>query len=1028
MAESMDDNFTVTAILVTHDGATWLPEVIAALTTQSRPVDRIFAVDTGSHDSSIKLLHASGIPFVEEARDMGYGDAIEHALALTPTVDESNEWLWLIHDDSAPARESLATLLAAIAERPQIAIAGPKVRGWHDRDHLLEVGISIAPTGGRYTGLERQEQDQGQHDEIRSVLAVSTAGMLVRRDVFEKLGGLDINLALFRDDVDFGWRAAVAGYGAICVPEAVIYHAEAAANERRAVDVSEAFLHRPLLLDRRNAAYVLLVNSSWWMLPWISAQLLITSSARAILNLLMKLPGYAGDEIAAVGLLLIHPAELIVARRQRKKLRLLAPRTVAPFIPSMWSQIRSAFDHLRETISERLHPQAEEAPVEAQTLGTPEGEIEEGDFTTPLVAPSILKNLIRKPQVVIAILIGIISLIAARNRFGFLSGGALVAAPASGMTLLRHYAASWHLIGEGSAAQMPPWIAFIGVSSIITAFNMKLLLSLIFIGAPGVTYLAVYRVLLRQGVQRNFGLIGAGIYVASPLLWGAINQGRIGTLLVLQLAPTLLSLNPLSRSITAAGTTWRKIFALSLLASVLFAFSPLLLAGWLFIQGFHFITELIENSSILRTGGLFSFMESDGSASLKRRLTLWVTPFFLLFPWSGSLLRHPTQFLLEPGIPTPSGNRWEIFFFNPGGQTTPPLWIASPFILFLIAALWIKQLRSYAVMASVAIGISLGLSQLRVVGHGSEGKVWTGPIIAIAMIVLLAPLLRYFQESLPHLRERGLGAGHIGSALLALVTALSLIATPIWVITSGANSLVRGGEFRVTPAFVSALTQTEEKPKTIILKSTQDSTSYFITRGEELQLGDPDAAIAMPVQILHAMDELIAGTGLTSSKVLGKYGIAYLVLRSPVSLNVARTIDGIGGFIRMSSTADGIVWKVIGASPRVLFTSRTGGIQTIPSLDISASGDVDRPGVITLAEKFDKNWHLLLDGTPIPVLENSDGLPTFTLPTGGHIELSHDGTKHRALISLQLLVLLVSVVMALPAGRRRKEVPIEELV
>ena len=82
----------------------------------------------------------------------------------------------------------------------------------------------------------------------------------------------------------------------------------------------------------------------------------------------------------------------------------------------------------------------------------------------------------------------------------------------------------------------------------------------------------------------------------------------------------------------------------------------------------------------------------------------------------------------------------------------------------------------------------------------------------------------------------------------------------------------------------------------------------------------------------------------------------------------------------MSSTADGIVWKVIGASPRVLFTSRTGGIQTIPSLDISASGDVDRPGVITLAEKFDKNWHLLLDGTPIPVLDSAGWLTGWNVP------------------------------------------------
>ena len=48
--------FFVTAIIVTHDGAAWLPEVIAALSSQTRRIDRIIAVDTGSVDISPKLL------------------------------------------------------------------------------------------------------------------------------------------------------------------------------------------------------------------------------------------------------------------------------------------------------------------------------------------------------------------------------------------------------------------------------------------------------------------------------------------------------------------------------------------------------------------------------------------------------------------------------------------------------------------------------------------------------------------------------------------------------------------------------------------------------------------------------------------------------------------------------------------------------------------------------------------------------------------------------------------------------------
>ena len=99
---------------------------------------------------------------------------------------------------------------------------------------------------------------------------VSTAGALIRRDVFDELGGFDPELSLFRDDVDLGWRMHIAGHSVIAVPSAIAFHAEAALNERRQIDVAGTFLHRPLLLDRRHAAYVLLANASWWLTPLLS--------------------------------------------------------------------------------------------------------------------------------------------------------------------------------------------------------------------------------------------------------------------------------------------------------------------------------------------------------------------------------------------------------------------------------------------------------------------------------------------------------------------------------------------------------------------------------------------------------------------------------------------------------------------------------------------------------------------------------------------------------------------------------------
>ena len=104
----MADNFFVTAILVSHDGQDWLPEAIAAISAQTRSVDRIVAVDTGSIDNSAKMISNAGITVVKTDRDAGFGDAIALALGSAKKLksDDQEELIWILHDDCAPTRSA----------------------------------------------------------------------------------------------------------------------------------------------------------------------------------------------------------------------------------------------------------------------------------------------------------------------------------------------------------------------------------------------------------------------------------------------------------------------------------------------------------------------------------------------------------------------------------------------------------------------------------------------------------------------------------------------------------------------------------------------------------------------------------------------------------------------------------------------------------------------------------------------------------------------------------------------------------
>ena len=130
----------VTAVLVAHNGARWLPKTLTALRRLTRQPQLVIAVDTGSTDATslllAKALGASAV--VTMPRDTGFGSAVHHVvdagknapgLPSEPGADGPPvEWLWLLHDDSAPDPEALRQLLVAVDTSPSIAIAGPKVR------------------------------------------------------------------------------------------------------------------------------------------------------------------------------------------------------------------------------------------------------------------------------------------------------------------------------------------------------------------------------------------------------------------------------------------------------------------------------------------------------------------------------------------------------------------------------------------------------------------------------------------------------------------------------------------------------------------------------------------------------------------------------------------------------------------------------------------------------------------------------------------------------------------------------------
>ena len=1006
------DKHRVTAVLVSHNGALWLPEVVAALTSQTRPIDLITAVDTGSEDTSTKLLKSARIPFFSTDRETGFGQAVSLAVDKLPKAIEY-EWIWLIHDDCAPAPTALAELLNAVDDRPQVVMVGPKLLGWHDRTHLLEAGISIAGNGARWTGLEPLEYDQGQHDGIHDVLSVSTAGALIRRDVFEELGGLDQNLALFRDDVDFGWRARAAGHSVIAATGAIAFHAQASATERRRIDVEGAILHRPLLLDRRNAAYVLLANSSWWMIPWITIQLFGSAIARALGFLLAKLPGYASDEILAFTTLILRPGKILEARKIRKKQRFVTARVIATYIPPRWSQFRLGTERLVESARTKIFP--DNNSVAASILDS----VEDEDLLTPVNTNNWI-SILKRPEVLGFLLLAVITLINSRNRFGALVGGALPISPAGATDLWRTYFESWHQVGMGSSLATPPWVAITAIASLLVLGKVQFLITVFFLIAPLLIMWSSFYLLNKLTTNRWISIPAAFLYAISPVTVAAISSGHIATLVLLMCAPLVATL--LHDWLRIETYSWRKIFSISIVFSVLYAFT--LMSFIITLTAAIIIAwDNYEEYSLTQDKELWR-------ERISKRSVLIFVPFLVNAPFSFEALIHPSRFLTEPGLLIPGGGPLAVLLGNPGGTGSVPVWLVSPILLILVISLFSStHARAIAEYGIGALSLAVLVSSISISTHGNEGasKAWAGPVLSVATLAAVSAGTVMLDRLRPTLILSHIHYRHVLSAILLLVTASYAILTIGYSVSAGADSAVQANRATVMPAFLSV----ETDSKILVLREVgaaqEKKIQYYISRGKDISLGEPDVAPKQNAAIATAARALIDGSGITSSKTLGDYGIKYVYVKSPFKKEIIRSIDGLGGFTRTSATSLGVVWSVSQPTGRLLFINEDGVRSVLQAGDFGARTFVPSAGTLILTESSNRSWQVLENGYRLARTNNEMGLPTFKVTEAGEISLLHDGTVRRAWLSLQIIFLVIVIVMALPAGRRKREISEKEL-
>ncbi len=76
----------------------------------------------------------------------------------------------------------------------------------------------------RFQRARAGDTDNGQYDEEVDILAAKSAGMFIRKEVFNKIGGFDDDYFIYVEETDLGWRSWLAGYRARYISDSIVYH------------------------------------------------------------------------------------------------------------------------------------------------------------------------------------------------------------------------------------------------------------------------------------------------------------------------------------------------------------------------------------------------------------------------------------------------------------------------------------------------------------------------------------------------------------------------------------------------------------------------------------------------------------------------------------------------------------------------------------------------------------------------------------------------------------------------------------
>ena len=224
MPRGTDAKPSVAIIVLTWNGRQLTLDCLRSLESVETPNTRAILVDNASSDGTVAAVrerYGDRIDIIENPSNQGF--AAGNNVGIRRALESSADFILLLNNDTFVAPDFVDQLLRPFADAG-VGIVAPKIYYAEPRDQIWFAGGEISLWRGIARHIGIRETDRGQYDRERDIDYATGCAMLVRREVFEKVGDLDPSYEAYFEDADFSLRARDAGFRIRYAPASKVWH------------------------------------------------------------------------------------------------------------------------------------------------------------------------------------------------------------------------------------------------------------------------------------------------------------------------------------------------------------------------------------------------------------------------------------------------------------------------------------------------------------------------------------------------------------------------------------------------------------------------------------------------------------------------------------------------------------------------------------------------------------------------------------------------------------------------------------